>query len=103
MTTRIEIDDALLAALHAHTILPSYNAKPPARGSYGWLTSGLPLDFDDLDALALEECTGLYGGAYKPLPGASTVVSPASAPSATRTPRCPSRCASVATARSRRA
>jgi virginiamycin A acetyltransferase len=69
MTTRIEIDDALLAALHAHTILPSYNAKPPARGSYGWLTSGLPLDFDDLDALALEECTGLYGGAYKPLPG----------------------------------
>jgi virginiamycin A acetyltransferase len=67
--TRLEITDALLAALHEHTILPGYNAKPPARGSYGWLTSGLPLDFNDLDALALEECTGLYGGAYKPLPG----------------------------------
>lgn len=67
--TRVEIDDRLLAALHAHTILPAYNAKPPARGSYGWLTTGLPLDFRDLDALALEECTGLYGGAYKPLPG----------------------------------
>lgn len=69
MTTRIEISEALLAALHAHTILPSYNAKPPARGSYGWLSVGLPLDVDDLDTLALEESTGLYGGAYKPLPG----------------------------------
>jgi len=69
VTTRIEISDALLAALHDHTILPGYNAKPPARGSYGWLVTGLPLDIDDLATLALEECTGLYGGAYKPLPG----------------------------------
>ena len=32
--------DALLQTLHAHRILPKYNAPPPAAGSYGWLRRG---------------------------------------------------------------
>ena len=31
MTTRIDVSEALLAALYEHTVLPGYNAEPPAR------------------------------------------------------------------------
>jgi len=67
--TLIDITDALLDALHAHTILPAYNAPPPARGRYGWLSTEYAMELHDATALELEEFTGLYGGPYKPLPG----------------------------------
>lgn len=65
----VDVDDALLASLHEHTILPAVNAKPPLQGRYGWLGTDMMLALADLDALAIEECVGLYGGPYRPLPG----------------------------------
>lgn len=67
--TLVDITDALLEALHEHTILPAYNAPPPARGRYGWLSTEYAMQLHDPAALHLEEFTGLYGGPYKPLPG----------------------------------
>lgn len=67
--TVVDISDALLDALHAHTILPAVNAPAPARGRYGWLSTEYAMQFHDIAALDLEEFTGLYGGPYQPLPG----------------------------------
>jgi acetyltransferase-like isoleucine patch superfamily enzyme len=67
--TVIDITDALLAALYEHTILPAFNAPPPSGGRYGWLSTEYAMQLQRPTELQLEECTGLYGGPYRPLPG----------------------------------
>lgn len=61
------ITDRLLEQLHAHTVLLKYNCPPPEAGKYGWLSAGTPIKLNA--QVHIEQNSGLYGGAYRPMPG----------------------------------
>ncbi|PCC25504.1 hypothetical protein CIK75_07430 [Glutamicibacter sp. BW78] len=57
----------LFEALHKDTVLLKYNCPPPTAETYGWLRAGTPIKLSH--DVRIEQNSGLYGGAYKGMPG----------------------------------
>jgi len=59
--------DRLFDVLHRNTILLKYNGHAPEEGAYGWLHAGTPVKLNH--EVVIEQNSGIYGGAYKAMPG----------------------------------